>query len=458
MTEHVKLILFAQIAIAILILPSSASVVCNCSGEDPCGDHFSSPCEALTWCEYCTSSGKDDVYDLDGYVEDETVGEDSLGPSQFPPVAYDSNVTVTGDTPVEISLNATDPDGNSLTYLITSGPSYGILANITGDTVVYTAGANYTSGDSFSFRANDGAWDSNTATVTIIAEPISYPLSSHAFYGTVIIDGKPAPGYTMISASGPGVRTNLTGNPLVTRADGSYGSADDTAQDLVVTGCIEDGAPLSFSVDGVSAGVSDANTSGPWQPTYPFQAGGVTNLTIRVPPPPPAEVSIFALSMTITNSTYGFYKSIKLNGDPWMEAQVTPNVFTIHISASGANMFTFLPDLLRDTTLGIYENGRPVSSEKRVRFGTKVVDYEYIANETRTFDILMYVNERPEIRDVKHITISVFEPDRYNITATAGPGGSIPPAPAQTALSSPYFRTAHLSPITFKPSIEEVTP
>jgi hypothetical protein len=57
--------------------------------------------------------------------------------------------------------------------------------------------------------------------------------------------------------------------------------------------------------------------------------------------------------------------------------------------------------------LAIYENGIPVSSERTVWFGSRSVRYEYLATETRTFDILIYVKESPEIFDVKHLTVHV---------------------------------------------------
>jgi hypothetical protein len=64
-----------------------------------------------------------------------------------------------------------------------------------------------------------------------------------------------------------------------------------------------------------------------------------------------------------------------------------------------------------------------------VPFGSRKVSYAYVPTETRTFDILIFVNESPEIRDVKHVTIYVVSgPASYNITATAGTGGSISPA------------------------------
>jgi hypothetical protein len=429
MTEYLKLIIIAQLAIAILILPSSASLVCNCSGADPDCDNFSSQCEAQTCFEYCTSSGMGYLSNQDGYDKDGTVCEDRPGPSCLPPVACDSNVTMVEATTVEITLSATDPEGDTMTYTIVSGPSDGILEMTTGNTVVYTPEANYTGFDSFSFRANDGTWDSNNATVSIFVEPGCSPFHVQTFYGNVTIDGEPAPEYTVIQASGPGVRSNITGNPVATQTDGSYGSANATAQKLVVKGCIEDGAPLAFSVDGVPAEVSEINTSGgPWQSTHPFRAGGVTNLNLRVtpPPPPPDSVYINALGVTLSNPTYGYTQTIKVEKQPWIELRVTKGVFDIQISASGYHDFTDYPMLGRNATLGIYENGIPVSTEVPVAFGSRTASYEYRANETRTFDILIFVNESPEINDVKHMTIyAVSGSDDPNITPDAGTGGSI---------------------------------
>lgn len=400
MTEYVKLIMIAQVAVAVLILPSSASAGFSCSGEDPDWDNFSSLSEARAWYEYCKS-----------------------------PVAHDSNVTINENTLVEIPLHATDPDGDTMTYRIDSGPFFGTLVIITGNKVVYAPCENYTGVDSFSFRANDGNRDSNPATVTIIVEPgCSSPLS-HVFYGNVEIEGEAVPEYTVITAVGPGVRSDIAGNPVATQTDGSYGAADPAAQKLVVQGCIEDGTPVTFYADGIQAEVYDVNTSGPWQSAYPFRAGEVTNLAIRIPGkiPLPDEVYINALSMTITNSTYGSM-TVKLEKDPWMEARVSRGMFTIQISATGVHRFSVLPEMRRDATLGIYENGIPVSSEENVWFGSKVVKYAYVATDTRAFDILISVNENPEIYDVKHITIyTVSDMEIRDITATAGPGNSISP-------------------------------
>ncbi len=381
MTEYGKIVLIAQLALAILVLPSSA--VCNCSCGDPVWSDFSSVEEARACIEYCRT-----------------------------PVAYDSMVTMNENTLAEIILNATDPDGDTITYHIYPGPSNGTLVIMTGNTVVYCPYENFTGVDRFSFRAGDGTRYSNAATVTITVEPECSSNQSHIFYGTVTIGGEPVPEGTRIVAVAPDVCSNYAGNPVTTGTDGQYGSADMSDQNLVVQGCIENGTPLKFYADGIPAEVCDVTTGGPWQTAYPFTSGGVTNLDLRLPPPVtlPDEVYIDALSLSISNTTYDFSTDLKLEGDPWMEVRVTSGMFTVHLAATGVHRFSFLPELRRNATLGIYEHGIPVSPEKNVWFGWDVVTYDYVATETRTFEILIFVDENPEIYDVKHITIHTIPP------------------------------------------------
>lgn len=84
-----------------------------------------------------------------------------------PPVAQDLELTTQEGEAAQITLAATDPDNDSLTYRVVQGPSHGSLSSM-GANLTYAAEANYTGSDSFTYRANDGAADSNTATVTIV--------------------------------------------------------------------------------------------------------------------------------------------------------------------------------------------------------------------------------------------------------------------------------------------------
>jgi hypothetical protein len=386
MTEYLKPIIIAPIILAFLILPSSASVG--------------------------------------------IMGENSSVLDNNPPLAYDLNVVMTENIPAEITLHATDPDGDTMTYSIGTGPLNGTLGPVTGNTIVYTPDTNFTGGDSFRFRSHDGTWDSNLATVTITVRPDCSLNRSQSFFGRVTIDGKPAPADTMLSVEGEGVRSNTTGNPAATRADGSYGSINDSAQSLQVQGCLEDGALLTFYADGVQAEVSEANTSGSWQSTWPFRAGEVTNLNLRVTTPvlEPDTVSIHAIGVTISNSTYGYSQSVIVEKNPWVELRVSPGM-TIQISVTGFHDFTDNPILGRNATLGIYEHGNPVSPKVNVAFGSRTASYDYIANETRTFDLLISVNERPEICAAKQMTIYVLSgPGSSNTTTPGGSGESTSPA------------------------------
>jgi VCBS repeat-containing protein len=82
------------------------------------------------------------------------------------PVAASQTVNTTEDTPVGVTLGATDQDGDTLTYTVTLNPSNGSLSG-TAPNLTYTPNPNFNGTDSFSFRANDGTANSNTATVTI---------------------------------------------------------------------------------------------------------------------------------------------------------------------------------------------------------------------------------------------------------------------------------------------------
>jgi len=88
------------------------------------------------------------------------------------PVAKNATVTLDEDTIKQATLNATDADGNTLTYTITSNPAHGTVT-LSGKTATYTPSANYNGSDSFKYKANDNTEDSNIATVTITVNPVN---------------------------------------------------------------------------------------------------------------------------------------------------------------------------------------------------------------------------------------------------------------------------------------------
>jgi hypothetical protein len=83
-----------------------------------------------------------------------------------PPVAEDLSVSTAPNQPVNFPLVATDADGDPLYVFIVSQPQNGYL-NGSALQMTYTPISDFLGTDSFTFQANDGAVDSNVATVTI---------------------------------------------------------------------------------------------------------------------------------------------------------------------------------------------------------------------------------------------------------------------------------------------------
>ncbi|MBF0371371.1 MAG: tandem-95 repeat protein [Magnetococcales bacterium] len=93
------------------------------------------------------------------------------------PVANDGTLNTSENSAASGTLQASDPDGDSLTYRIENQGSLGSASITNASTGAYTYTPNdHVSGeDSFTFTVNDGASDSNSATITVIILPIIHP-------------------------------------------------------------------------------------------------------------------------------------------------------------------------------------------------------------------------------------------------------------------------------------------
>ena len=82
------------------------------------------------------------------------------------PSANAQTLSTSEDTALELTLSGTDPDGDALSYSVTTQPAHGALS---GDapTLIYTPNPNYNGTDSFTFTVSDGAATSSAATVTL---------------------------------------------------------------------------------------------------------------------------------------------------------------------------------------------------------------------------------------------------------------------------------------------------
>ena len=88
------------------------------------------------------------------------------------PLAGDETYSTSEDTALIVTspgvlMNDSDADGDLLTVAKVAGPAHGTLTLNPDGTFVYTPAANFNGTDSFTYVANDGAVNSNVATVTI---------------------------------------------------------------------------------------------------------------------------------------------------------------------------------------------------------------------------------------------------------------------------------------------------
>src|SRR5262249_20296085 len=132
-----------------------------------------------------------------------------------PPVANNDSYSTNEDTPLTASApgvlaNDSDPDGDAITARLVSGPSHGTLTLNSNGSFTYTPAANYNGPDSFTYQANDGNANSNTATVSITVNPVNdAPVAVNDAYST----NEDTP----LSVAAPGVLANdsdVDGNSL----------------------------------------------------------------------------------------------------------------------------------------------------------------------------------------------------------------------------------------------------
>ena len=119
------------------------------------------------------------------------------------------NQTITIAAPGILS-NDVDFDGDTLTALLVTNVNHGVLSLGSNGDFLYTPVANFAGVDSFTYKANDGIVDSNTATVTITVSPVNHsPIARSDLYS---IDENQT-----LTVAAPGVLSNDTdsdGNTL----------------------------------------------------------------------------------------------------------------------------------------------------------------------------------------------------------------------------------------------------
>jgi len=124
----------------------------------------------------------------------------SIVPVNDPPVAYDGTLTVVRGQMTSGMLTGSDPDGNALTFSLTSNGSKGTatITNPATGAFTYTPNAGALGADTFTFTASDGQATSNTATVTVTIN--SVPLTAVALIADPLAKAKPRTTITLTAA------------------------------------------------------------------------------------------------------------------------------------------------------------------------------------------------------------------------------------------------------------------
>ena len=95
-----------------------------------------------------------------------------------PPVAEDDAYSVDEDNTLAVPApgvldNDSDPEGHPLTAALIAAPANGTLTLNADGSFEYTPDPDFNGADSFTYKANDGALDSNEVTVTITVNPVN---------------------------------------------------------------------------------------------------------------------------------------------------------------------------------------------------------------------------------------------------------------------------------------------
>jgi Bacterial Ig domain len=118
------------------------------------------------------------------------------------PIAFNQTIMTDKNVPIGLTLTATSPLGSDLTYTVLTGPTHGTLSG-SAPNLTYTPAAGYSGTDAFTFRANDGTSNSNTATVGIVVRGPAPVVASSIGY----INGTPLTTHTSAAFNSNGAST-----------------------------------------------------------------------------------------------------------------------------------------------------------------------------------------------------------------------------------------------------------
>jgi VCBS repeat-containing protein len=198
------------------------------------------------------------------------------------PVANNDAYTTSEDVSLNVMTpgilaNDTDADNITLTAVLVSNATHGNVNLNANGHFVYTPNTNYTGSDSFTYAANDGSVNGNTATVTINITPVNdAPIANNDSYTTPedVTLVVPVVGLLSTGIAGAGVLANDT-------------DAEGDALTALLVSNVSHGS-LSLNANGSFTYTPAPNYNGPDYFTYRAAdgsaTGNVATVTIDVTP------------------------------------------------------------------------------------------------------------------------------------------------------------------------------
>ena len=207
-----------------------------------------------------------------------------MTPSADAPIAAGDSYTAAEDTPLTIAApgvlgNDSDPDGTAPTAVLVAGPlpAQGTLTLSANGGFTFTPASNFSGPASFTYRASDGALNSNVATVAITVTPTAdAPIAAGDSYTTAED--------TPLTIAAPGVLGNDS-DP-----DGTAPTA------VLVAGPLPAQGTLTLSANGGFTFTPASNFSGPASFTYRASDGALNSnvATVAITVTPTADAPIAA--------------------------------------------------------------------------------------------------------------------------------------------------------------------
>lgn len=349
----------------------------------------------LTYTSNASFTGTDrvTVRASDGSLTDTGTITFDVRASNTAPTATNVSTTTTEDTAKRFSLTASDADGDSLSYVLYSAPTYGTVT-IHGRYATYTPNTNWAGTDTFRWRAYDGTSYSNVATATISVSSVDDPPVATAGSGTTNedtvasfrvsgtdVDSRGVLTYALSTSPAHG-RALLTGTSVSYTPDENFNGTD--SFQFIVSDGVSNSAPATFSIT-----VNPVNDA-PLAPRITAHTVEGSSIVIRV-----TGYDADGNSLSFASDTSPAHGSVASMGSGFRytptPSYVGADRFTFHLNDGTAN----------SATATIHVNVNPVSWHTRadmVQVGVNKVQFGRDATDPNDLETASYAFRPSTIR------------------------------------------------------------